>query len=172
MSHELRTPLNSVIGFANIVRRNSRGALSDADLTYLDRIAENGRQLLRTINSILDLSKIEAEQESVELELVSVDHLVREVVAQLEPQAVAGQVALVADLGDVGVGREFGGTGWGWPSRARFEDCSSASSLSRAWSAEGACSASRCPRPARSLPWSGSRHRAGPVRRHHPDEVP
>jgi signal transduction histidine kinase len=98
MSHELRTPLNSVIGFANIVRRNPRGALSAAELTYVDRIAENGRQLLRTINSILDLSKIEAEQESVELEMVSLDVLVREVLAQLEPQAMAGQVAVTSEL--------------------------------------------------------------------------
>jgi signal transduction histidine kinase len=98
MSHELRTPLNSVIGFANIVRRNPRGALNDAELTYLDRIAENGRQLLLTINSILDLSKIHAEQESVELEMVSLDVLVGEVLAQMEPQAAAGQVVVAADL--------------------------------------------------------------------------
>jgi signal transduction histidine kinase len=98
MSHELRTPLNSVIGFANILRRNSRGALTDADVTYLDRIAENGRQLLRTINSILDLSKIEADQESVELEMVSLGALVTEVMSQLEPQATAGGVTLVAEL--------------------------------------------------------------------------
>jgi signal transduction histidine kinase len=98
MSHELRTPLNSVIGFANIVRRNPSGALTPAELTYLERIAENGRQLLRTINSILDLSKIEAEQEHVELELVAVDSLVQEVLAQLEPQAAAGQVAMSAEM--------------------------------------------------------------------------
>jgi signal transduction histidine kinase len=98
MSHELRTPLNSVIGFANIVRRNPHGALSAAELTYLDRIAENGRQLLHTINSILDLSKIEAEQESVALDMVSLDPLVREVLAQLEPQATAGQVHLAAEI--------------------------------------------------------------------------
>ena len=98
MSHELRTPLNSVIGFANIVRRNSRGGLGSSDETYLDRIAENGRQLLRTINSILDLSKIEAEQESVDLEMVPLDRIVGEVLGQLEPVAMAGNVSLVADV--------------------------------------------------------------------------
>jgi signal transduction histidine kinase len=98
MSHELRTPLNSVIGFANIVRRNSRGALGPGDVTYLDRIAENGHQLLRTINSILDLSKIEAEQESVDLEMVSLDTMVSEVLGQLEPMAMAGKVSLVPEV--------------------------------------------------------------------------
>jgi signal transduction histidine kinase len=98
MSHELRTPLNSVIGFANIVRRNTRGGLSSEDLTYIERISENGRQLLRTINSILDLAKIEAEQESVELDMVALGPLVTEVLAQLEPQASTGGVSLVAEL--------------------------------------------------------------------------
>jgi signal transduction histidine kinase len=98
MSHELRTPLNSVIGFANIVRRNARGALNAAELTYLERIAENGQQLLHTINSILDLSKIEAEQESVELEMVSLDAVVRDVLGQLEPQAALGRIEIVAEL--------------------------------------------------------------------------
>ncbi len=98
MSHELRTPLNSVIGFANIVRRNSRDALNALELTYLARIAENGRQLLRTIDRILDLSKIEADQESVAFEMVSLDVLVRDVLAQLEPQATTGHITLAAQL--------------------------------------------------------------------------
>jgi signal transduction histidine kinase len=97
MSHELRTPLNSVIGFANIVRRNPRGALIESELVYLDRVVENGRHLLRTINSILDLSKIEANQESVEMELVSLPELAREVLASLETQASAAQITLALD---------------------------------------------------------------------------
>jgi signal transduction histidine kinase len=98
MSHELRTPLNSVIGFANIVRRNSRGVLNASELTYLARIAENGQQLLHIINSILDLSKIEAEQESVELDMVSLDAVVRDVAGQFEPQATLGGVEILAEL--------------------------------------------------------------------------
>ncbi|MGH7677009.1 MAG: PAS domain S-box protein, partial [Gemmatimonadaceae bacterium] len=39
MSHELRTPLNSVIGFANVLRKNKGGRLAQEDVTYLDRIA-------------------------------------------------------------------------------------------------------------------------------------
>jgi signal transduction histidine kinase len=94
MSHELRTPLNSVIGFTNIVRRNPRGTLTDAELTYLERVLENGRQLLRTIDSILDLSKIEARREEVELQPVALDELIAEIVAHLEPQAAAAELRL------------------------------------------------------------------------------
>jgi signal transduction histidine kinase len=97
MSHELRTPLNSVIGFANIVRRNPRGALNESEVTYLDRVVENGRHLLRTINSILDLSKIEANHETVELEVVSLHELAREVLASLETQADVAGITLGLD---------------------------------------------------------------------------
>ena len=97
MSHELRTPLNSVIGFANVVRRNPRGVLLESELEYLDRVVENGRHLLRTINSILDLSKIEANHETVELELVSLPELAGEVLATMETQAAAAVVSLRLD---------------------------------------------------------------------------
>ena len=102
--------LNSVIGFANIVRRNSRGALSAAELTYLERITENGQQLLHTINSILDLSKIEADQEPVELEMVSLPAIVRDVLGQLEPQATVGRRRAAG--GSAGAAR-VGGDGHG-----------------------------------------------------------
>ncbi len=98
MSHELRTPLNSVIGFTNIVRRNTRGTLTAAEVTYLDRVLENGRHLLRTINSILDLSKIEARHEEVELQPVALDALLAEIVAHLEPQAAAAELALASEI--------------------------------------------------------------------------
>lgn len=98
MSHELRTPLNSVIGFSNVVRRNSRGVLSPQEVTYLDRVVENGQHLLRTINSILDLSKIEARHESVESDLVALTDLAKEVCDSLEPQAIAAGVDLSVDV--------------------------------------------------------------------------
>jgi signal transduction histidine kinase len=97
MSHELRTPLNSVIGFANIVRRNPRDALRPAELVYLDRVVENGRHLLRTINSILDLSKIEAKQETVELEPVALAALAGDVLSSLETQAAVNGIRLLLE---------------------------------------------------------------------------
>jgi len=46
MSHELRTPLNSIIGFANVLLKNKSGRLIENDLSYLTRVATNGRHLL------------------------------------------------------------------------------------------------------------------------------
>jgi PAS domain S-box-containing protein len=101
MSHELRTPLNSVIGFANILLKNKAGNLTDAELTFLDRIAANGKHLLLLINEILDLSKIEARKVELQIAPVSLDALIRETVAQQQGLVRDKPVQLLADLPDV-----------------------------------------------------------------------
>jgi PAS domain S-box-containing protein len=98
MSHELRTPLNSIIGFANVLLKNKAGTLRQDDLSYLTRIAANGRHLLGLINDILDLSKIEAGHMKLEITPVLVDALVRETVDELEGQTRDRAVVLRAEL--------------------------------------------------------------------------
>ena len=97
MSHELRTPLNSIIGFANILQRNGRSELKPKDATYLSRISANGSHLLTLINGVLDLSKIEAQQVQLEMSDVDVAALLRECLDQMEPQAEAREVLLLAE---------------------------------------------------------------------------
>src|SRR5690606_19174844 len=60
MSHELRTPLNSVIGFSSILRAGMAGPVNDEQGRQLDMINQSARHLLRLINDLLDLSRIEA----------------------------------------------------------------------------------------------------------------
>ena len=98
MSHELRTPLNSIIGFANVLLKNKHGGLQEGDLSFLDRIATNGRHLLGLINDILDLSKIEAGHMTLESAPVRVDALVRSTVHEIEGQTRERTVALRTDL--------------------------------------------------------------------------
>jgi PAS domain S-box-containing protein len=100
MSHELRTPLNSVIGFANVLRKNKGARLNQDDLTYLDRIASNGRHLLQLVNNVLDIAKVEAGRLTVTTGLVAVDELLRDVVAQLDGQPRASGVTLKAEVPD------------------------------------------------------------------------
>jgi len=60
MSHELRTPLNAVIGFSDLLLTEGLGPLEGQQREFLEAILRNGQHLLGLINSVLDLSKIEA----------------------------------------------------------------------------------------------------------------
>ena len=59
MSHEIRTPLNAIIGFSEILQTQ---LTNKKYISYIDKIAVSGNNLLKLINDILDLSKIEAGQ--------------------------------------------------------------------------------------------------------------
>jgi signal transduction histidine kinase len=98
MSHELRTPLNSIIGFANILLRNTALNLREQDVTYLTRISANGSHLLTLINGVLDLSKIDAHQLELDVASVDVGALLREALSEMEPQAEAREVTFVMEL--------------------------------------------------------------------------
>lgn len=94
MSHELRTPLNSVIGFSGILLKNRQHAFSEKDLGYLDRIQVNGQHLLKLINNVLDLSKVEAGKLELEVQAVDLGALISETLSEFEPQATARNVSI------------------------------------------------------------------------------
>ncbi len=60
MSHELRTPLNSIILLSSLLQKNSKQTLNKDDIKKAKTIFESGNELLRLINDILDLSKVES----------------------------------------------------------------------------------------------------------------
>ena len=60
MSHELRTPLNSIILLSSLLQKNSKKTLNNDDIKKAKTIFESGNELLRLINDILDLSKVES----------------------------------------------------------------------------------------------------------------
>ncbi len=62
MSHELRTPLNSIIGFSGILLQELAGPLNDEQRKQLSMVRDSSRHLLALINDVLDISKIEAGQ--------------------------------------------------------------------------------------------------------------
>jgi len=77
MSHELRTPLNAILGFSGLLHRSTN--LSPEQRENLRIIADSGDYLLTLINNILDLAKVEAGKESINLQACSLGQLVEEV---------------------------------------------------------------------------------------------
>ncbi len=80
MSHELRTPLNAILGFSSAMQHEAFGPLNNATYKeYATRIYKSGEHLLMVINDILDLSKIEANRQSVKSEWVDIDTVLEDV---------------------------------------------------------------------------------------------
>jgi len=78
MSHEIRTPLNGVMGFTDILKTT---ALTDDQLTYVQRISSASRTLLEIINDILDFSKIDAGRLEVEKRSFDIREVIEDVVS-------------------------------------------------------------------------------------------
>lgn len=76
MSHELRTPLNSVLILARLLEENKDGNLNNRQVEYAGIIHKSGSDLLKLINDILDLSKIEAGKVEMNIEQVSIKSMV------------------------------------------------------------------------------------------------
>ncbi|MEP6730991.1 MAG: ATP-binding protein [bacterium] len=98
MSHELRTPLNSIIGFANVLCRNSTKVLGARELTYAERISFNGGHLLELVDRILDLSKVEQGELQLRCTWVHIDDLARSVCDNFADEAVAAGVSLGVEI--------------------------------------------------------------------------
>lgn len=97
MSHELRTPMNAVIGFAQVLLRQRTARLCPSQVDMVERILNNGKNLLALINDILDLSKIEAGRLELKLEEVNLTQLVVATISELRPLAEQKQLLLKVD---------------------------------------------------------------------------
>jgi CheY-like chemotaxis protein len=86
MSHELRTPLNAILGFAQLME-SGVPAPTVTQKRSIDQILKAGWYLLDLINEILDLALIESGKLALSLEPISLNEVVRECQAMIEPQA-------------------------------------------------------------------------------------
>lgn len=95
MSHELRTPLNSVIALSGVLNRRLLNQIPEDEYSYIGVIERNGRQLLTLINDILDISRIEAGREEIEINEFEAQETVSDVVELIQQQAKDRGVALL-----------------------------------------------------------------------------
>ena len=86
MSHELRTPLSAILGFAQLIESGSPQP-TPSQKRSIEQILKAGWYLLELINEILDLSQIESGKLPLSLEPISLNEVVRECQAMIEPQA-------------------------------------------------------------------------------------
>ncbi|MEM5434105.1 response regulator [Paraburkholderia diazotrophica] len=89
MSHELRTPLNSSLILARLLQENRSGNLTEEQVRYAETIHASNSDLLVLINDILDLSKVEAGQITIDDETVRIESMLQSLHEMFEPMAAA-----------------------------------------------------------------------------------
>ncbi|HEX8696768.1 MAG TPA: PAS domain-containing sensor histidine kinase [Longimicrobium sp.] len=94
MSHELRTPLNAIAGYVQLLEMGIHGPVTEAQLLALGRIGRSQQHLLRLINDVLNLARIESGRVEYVLEDVDLAELLATVAPMVEPQLAARGLAL------------------------------------------------------------------------------
>ena len=98
MSHELRTPLNAILGYSELLREEALDSEDPSQVTDLEHIHSASKHLLRLINNLLDISRIEADAIEFELEDIVLPDLLDEVSSLLQPAAKAGRNSLAVEV--------------------------------------------------------------------------
>jgi signal transduction histidine kinase len=99
ISHELRTPLNAIIGFSSILMNQIFGTIGNEKyLEYSRDINDSGTHLLDIINDILDLSKAEAGNLSLNFEEVHIEKAVKKCMSILADRAAEGGISLTSEI--------------------------------------------------------------------------
>ncbi len=99
MSHDIRTPMNAVIGYATIAATHidEKERVKDS----LKKILSSGEHLQGLINDVLDMSRIEAGKESLNLARISISEMIRTVLPMIQAQITTKQIELYVDTIDV-----------------------------------------------------------------------
>ena len=98
MSHELRTPLNSIIGFTGILLQGLAGELNDEQKKQLGMVQKSANHLLSLINDVLDLSKIEAGQLTIQSKTFDIIASIKKVVDIITPLASKKGLSISTDF--------------------------------------------------------------------------
>lgn len=98
MNHELRTPLTAIIGFSSILLEKIFGPLNNKQEEYIKGIHKCGYQQLDLINDLLDLAKIEAGREELDMIMLSVERICQECLTVIREQAIIRGLQLLLEI--------------------------------------------------------------------------
>jgi signal transduction histidine kinase len=98
MRHDLCTPLNGIIGFSDLLERRHFGPLTERQEMYVQCIRACGHELLKLVNDIVDLSKIEAGLLSLTRELRSIEPLAEAAQCTVQPLAASKGITVKVSL--------------------------------------------------------------------------
>jgi signal transduction histidine kinase len=101
MTHELRSPLNAILGFAELMHDGSVGPVADDHKEYLGDILTSGRHLLRMIDDLLDLAKLEVGRTEETVEAIDLAALVSGARALVEGRAAHRRIRIHSEVGAV-----------------------------------------------------------------------
>ncbi|MGQ1946360.1 sensor histidine kinase [Geofilum sp. OHC36d9] len=96
MSHEIRTPLNGVVGFTQLLRDPELNTTEKDE--YLDIIEKSGERLLAIINDLIDISKIEANQVTINKTPINIPARITEIIHFFKPEAQSKNLNLIFDV--------------------------------------------------------------------------
>ena len=100
VSHELRTPLSSILGFLDLLQNDPEQPLSEDQQEFVDVIERNANRLLALVGDLLFTAQVEAGSFPLALREFDLNESVASAVRSAQPNALRGEVRVVANLGD------------------------------------------------------------------------
>lgn len=100
LNHELRSPISSILGFAGMLKEQYYGSLNPKQLQYVSALLTVGKHLLDLVNNYLDLAKIDANKQTLDLERLAVSEICQASLFIVADQAKQKGLELIYEQGD------------------------------------------------------------------------
>ena len=100
LSHELRSPISSILGFARMLKEEYYGPLNKKQLQYATNILSSGEHLLSLVKNYLDLVKIDARKQTLDLEKLAVVDICQASIFIVQEKAQQKGLELILDLAE------------------------------------------------------------------------
>jgi PAS domain S-box-containing protein len=94
MSHELRTPMNAILGFTQLLQMDQKNPLTDYQMENMGIVSSAGGHLLKLIDEVLDLSKVESGKMDISVSLIDMVPIVDDVISICEPLAIKNGISV------------------------------------------------------------------------------